>query len=105
MDFQIDESFAATLDAQDPLASFRARFLHPTKPAAADGGATIYLCGNSLGLQPASVREAMNAHLDDWATWGVEGHFHARDPWYPFHETVREPARGLSGRCRAKLRR
>ena len=97
MDFQVDESFAATLDAQDPLASFRARFLHPTKPAAADGGATIYLCGNSLGLQPASVRDAMNAHLDDWATWGVEGHFHARDPWYPFHETVREPAARLVG--------
>lgn len=97
MEFNTQESAALSLDAADPLAPFRARFHHPTRPISIDGGPPVYLCGNSLGLQPTGVRDAMNAQLDDWASLGVEGHFHARDPWYPFHETLREPAARLVG--------
>ena len=35
---------AEALDAADPLAEFRAAFLHPRAPS---GGEAIYLCGNS----------------------------------------------------------
>jgi len=41
--------FAKELDQQDPLANFRNQFHIPKNP---DGTDQIYLCGNSLGLQP-----------------------------------------------------
>lgn len=50
------------------------------------GKDAIYLCGNSLGLQPKRVREFVMEELDDWAQLGVEGHLHARHPWLPYHE-------------------
>ena len=44
------------------------------------------MCGNSLGLQPKRTKEFLNQELEDWATYGVEGHSHARNPWLPYHE-------------------
>ena len=38
-------------------------------------GPCIYLCGNSLGLQPKRTRDRIDAHLSAWATKGVLGHF------------------------------
>ena len=35
----------------------------------------IYLCGNSLGLQPLRVTERVNSHLSAWAHKAVTGHF------------------------------
>lgn len=35
----------------------------------------IYLCGNSLGLQPRRTADRIAAHLGAWATKGVLGHF------------------------------
>lgn len=75
--------FARSMDAQDPFARFRERFHLPLH---VDGEPKIYFCGNSLGLQPKIVREYLMQELDDWATLGVEGHFHAKHPWMPYHE-------------------
>ena len=58
---------------------------------------SIYLCGNSLGLQPKKAREYVLAELDDWATLGVEGHLHARHPWLPYHEFLTKPMARLVG--------
>lgn len=83
---QIYESgldFALRLDAADPLRPYRDQFHIPRHR---DGLEVIYLCGNSLGLQPRNVREAVNAVLDDWASLGVEGHVQGRSPWMPYHE-------------------
>lgn len=85
---------ARDLDARDPLAPFRDEFLIPPAP---DGQPSIYLCGNSLGLQPRRAREHIQAELEDWARFGVEGHFHARHPWLPYHEFVTEPLARLVG--------
>ena len=41
---------------------------------------------NSLGLQPKSVKDYILQELDDWARLGVEGHFHAHNPWVSYHE-------------------
>lgn len=71
-------------DAHDALASLREEFLFPEPPAGAQR--MIYLCGNSLGLQPRAVREHLNVELEDWARYGVEGHFQGRNPWYEYHE-------------------
>lgn len=57
----------------------------------------IYFCGNSLGLQPKGVLEAIQQELDDWANLGVEGHFHGKNPWAKYHEFFSEKAARLVG--------
>ena len=55
-----------------------------------NGQEHIYLCGNSLGLQAKRTKAFINQELEDWATFGVEGHFHAKNPWLPYHEFLAE---------------
>jgi kynureninase len=89
-----DEEYARHLDATDPLAHFRDRFLIPPGP---DGKPSIYLCGHSLGLQSKAARDFVLQELDDWAALGVEGHFRGRSPWYSYHELFRESGARLVG--------
>lgn len=86
--------YAIELDRHDPLAHFREQYLIPKT---VEGDPMIYLTGNSLGLQPKRVREAIDQELRDWAEFGVEGHFNAKHPWYSYHEMFREPAARLVG--------
>ncbi len=86
MSFRPGVDQARALDEQDPLKAFRGRFVFPTH----NGREVLYFCGNSLGLMPASARQAVQRELDDWAALGVEGHFKARHPWYPYHERLRD---------------
>jgi len=84
---------AQALDAADPLRTYRDQFHIPTfheKPVR-------YFTGNSLGLQPKAVRAAVQLELDDWAKWGVEGHFHGTNPWYAYHEFLTEKAARIVG--------
>jgi kynureninase len=62
----IDRSHAEALDAADPLARFRDRFV------LADPG-RIYLDGNSLGRLSTDAREAIAAVVADWGDRVVEG--------------------------------
>ncbi len=80
------EQYAQQLDAQDALSHFRNEFHIPE----INGVQQLYFCGNSLGLQPKSARAAITQELDDWATFGVEGHFHAKHPWMPYHTELRD---------------
>lgn len=82
MQYKNDLEFARSLDNEDPLKSFRDKFFIPKH----NGEDCIYFTGNSLGLQPRSVSAYIKQELDDWATLGVEGHFHAKNPWLPYHE-------------------
>jgi kynureninase len=81
--YRLEYRYAQELDARDPLAHFRDRFHIPKLP---DGREHLYLCGNSLGLQPKTVRAYVEQELADWEKLGVEGHLHARNPWLPYHE-------------------
>jgi kynureninase len=85
-DYAFDLAWARAQDQADPLRAFRGEFLIP--PHA--GGEQVYLCGNSLGLQPRATRQALHDELDDWARLGVEGHVHGRHPWLPYHSEVRD---------------
>src|SRR5437868_4794296 len=78
----------------DMLTELRSEFLFPKGP---DGRDCIYLTGNSLGLQPKKARAYVEQELEDWAKWGVEGHFHARKPWLPYHENLTEATARLVG--------
>ena len=93
-DYQASLDYAREQDRQDELAGFRARFHLPEDD---QGNPLIYMCGNSLGLQPKSTREYVNAELDDWARLGVEGHVHARHPWMPYHEFLTENMAAVVG--------
>lgn len=83
MSFKNTIEFAQELDAKDELKKYRAEFHIPLQK---NGEEHIYMCGNSLGLQPKRTKEFLNQELEDWATFGVEGHSHARNPWLPYHE-------------------
>lgn len=87
MKYENNIQFAKKMDAADPLRSFRERFHLPMQK---DGTPYVYLCGNSLGLQPKSTRAAIEQELLDWENYGVEGHFHAKNPWMPYHEFLTE---------------
>lgn len=79
--------FARQLDQADPLAAYRDRFHLPVQ---ANGEPYLYFTGNSLGCQPKAVRPYLEQELLDWEKLGVEGHFHARSPWMPYHEFLTE---------------
>lgn len=91
--FSYSLAAAQALDAADALNSYRNRFLFPTftqKPVR-------YFTGNSLGLQPKSTREKVNLELDEWAKWGVEGHFHGTNPWFKYHEFLTDASARIVG--------
>ena len=74
--------FAKELDLKDSLKGFREQFYIPV----INGKECIYFTGNSLGLQPKTTQEYILNELEDWANFGVEGHFHATNPWLSYHE-------------------
>ena len=66
-------------------------------PKTTSGEECLYLCGHSLGLQPKSARTYIEQELRDWADLGVEGHFHGKDPWMPYHRLLTEQTATLVG--------
>lgn len=80
--FEANIECARSLDDMDFLFSYRERFHFPQH----DGDKVIYLCGNSLGLMPKSTEFLFQKELNEWAKRGVEGHFHARNPWVSYAE-------------------
>ena len=87
MNYKDTANFALELDAKDELRSYRNEFHIPLQK---NGEPHVYMCGNSLGLQPKRTKQFLNQELEDWATFGVEGHFHAKNPWLPYHEFLAE---------------
>jgi kynureninase len=85
---------SASVMTHDPLAHFRERFLIPIDK---HGDEIAYFCGNSLGLQPRNVREAIDAELDSWAGLAVDGHFSGSHPWMTCHEEVAAPLSRIVG--------
>jgi kynureninase len=85
--------FALQFDKSDELSDYRQRFHIPT----VNGKDAFYFTGNSLGLQPKSVKSHLMQELDDWAKFGVEGHFEAKNPWVLYHKILSEPFARLVG--------
>jgi kynureninase len=76
-------AYAKKQDEADILKGYRAQFHIPIQE---NGQPFVYLCGNSLGLQPKRTAMDIQQELIDWQHLGVEGHFHAKNPWMPYHE-------------------
>jgi len=92
--YRLGEDFAVEMDARDSLAHFRDRFCYPRKQ---NGEDWLYLCGHSLGLQPRTSASYIEQELRDWAQLGVEGHFHAKNPWMPYHRLLTDQTAALVG--------
>lgn len=81
------KEYADLLDSQDPLRPLRNEFIIPSEAdlkrttlisADSEESASpscIYLCGNSLGLQPRRTTELISSYLTAWSTKAVTGHF------------------------------
>lgn len=82
------------LDNSDPLRHYREEFWIPKDDKGED---LIYLCGNSLGLQPKLTEKYLQQELEDWKKLGVEGHTHAQNPWMPYHEFLTDKMAALVG--------
>ena len=93
MQFENNLEFARQLDNKDPLKSFRDKFHFPNFHKKK----ILYFTGNSLGLQPKKAAEYIQEELADWAKFGVEGHFHAKRPWYSYHENLCEMTAKIVG--------
>ncbi len=82
MIFENSVEFAQQLDMNDPLHLFRDQFYIPI----VHGTESIYFNGNSLGLQPKITQDYVIKELENWANFGVEGHFHGKHPWVTYHD-------------------
>ncbi len=94
MKYENNIAFAEKLDSTDELSNYRERFFIPKTQ---DGRDVIYFAGNSLGLQPKTVRAYVEQELLDWEKMGVEGHNHAKHPWLPYHEFLTGQTAALVG--------
>jgi kynureninase len=86
-------AFARQSDAEDPLKKYRQQFHIPLQ----NGKEVIYFCGNSLGLQPKSVKKTIEEELEKWQNLAVEGHFTGDNPWFTYHKQFKEPVARLVG--------
>jgi kynureninase len=95
MNYSTDKSFALEQDANDPLKNYRDKFFIPINKE--NNKQQIYFCGNSLGLQPKTVRAYVEQELKDWELMGIEGVTEARNPWLPYHEFLAKHTAHLVG--------
>jgi len=95
MNYSTDKSFALEQDANDPLKNYREKFFIPTNRE--NKNEQIYFCGNSLGLQPKTVRAYVEQELKDWELMGIEGVTEAKNPWLPYHEFLAKQTAHLVG--------
>lgn len=93
MKYENNLDFALVHDERDVMRAYRSQYQFPQH----EGRNMLYFTGNSLGLQPVGVREALMRECDDWGKYGVEGHFLAQYPWYSYHEDLSQPSADLVG--------
>lgn len=93
MNFENTAEFASNLDKEDTLRNFRDRFYIPLL----HGKEVIYFTGNSLGLQPKSAQDKVLNIMEDWANYGVEGHFSGRSPWISYHDQLPAKFKNIIG--------
>lgn len=92
--YKLGLDYAKEQDLYDPLSHYRNQFHIPKDK---DGNDWLYFTGNSLGLQPKKTQKYIQQELDDWANFGVEGHFEAKNPWMPYHEFLTDTMAKIVG--------
>ncbi len=100
MNFEDTLECAERLDRADPLRAMRDEFHLPKH---ANGEDEIYLCGNSLGLQPKRCARYLSEELEKWQNLGVRGHFDSAHPWMPYHEFLSRQSADLTGALESEV--
>jgi kynureninase len=91
---------ARARDAADPATVRRADFHFPRTR---DGGESIYLCGNSLGLQPRRAAADVASFMGEWQRLGVLGYHDPEADWLNLHERLAPTAAALAGAKRLEV--
>lgn len=99
MNFENNLAFAQAQDQADVLKGFRQQFLFPKH----HDQEFIYLCGNSLGLQPKAAFQVLNRQLSNWANLAVEGWFEGDQPWMYYHKELKNLMAPLVGALPAEV--
>ena len=93
-DYKTGLEYAIQQDQLDKISNYREQFHIPKDN---NGNDWLYFTGNSLGLQPKTTQAYLQQELNDWANFGVEGHFEAKNPWMPYHEFLTESMAKIVG--------
>ncbi len=99
MKYEFTADFAERADGLDALSHYRKEFLIPQHK----NEDCIYLCGNSLGLQPKNLKANILKELDEWGKYGVDGHFDAEKPWFDYHKRLLGPTANLMGALKTEV--
>uniref|UniRef100_A0A5F8H2R2 Kynureninase n=1 Tax=Monodelphis domestica TaxID=13616 RepID=A0A5F8H2R2_MONDO len=91
-----DEKLALYLDEHDNLKNFQECFHIPKMKdlplidlsLVNEDENSIYLLGNSLGLQPRNVKKYLEEELEKWAKMGGYGHEIGKRPWITGDECI-----------------
>jgi kynureninase len=95
--------YARAQDQADELKSFRDQFYFPTTSVAPESGSAanptpqVYLCGNSLGLQPKGTEAFVERLLEAWKQLAIGGYFKGEAPWMTYAQRFKEPLAQLVG--------
>lgn len=93
INYQNTLDFALQMDGQDVLKHYRDKFLIPQH----NGRDVIYMCGNSLGLQPKSAVTYLQKQMNAWQEYGVEGWFTGNEQWLSYHHTLTRTLANIVG--------
>lgn len=96
MQMTTSREYAEKLDREDVLSKYRSQFFMPPGKSRSE---QLYFTGNSLGLQPVSVNDYIQQELDDWKKYGVEGHFHGKNPWFSYHHFFEKEAKVVGAKA------
>ena len=99
MNFENNLAFAQALDQHDPIREMRNEYLFPQQ----NGKPFIYLCGNSLGLQPKVAKQVLDVQLNNWQNFAVEGWFEGDSPWMFYHKELKKLMAPLVGALPAEV--
>jgi kynureninase len=91
---QLSLDAARAQDAADPQAGRREEFHFPRT---AGGEPSIYLCGNSLGLQPRRAADEVAKFMAEWQRLGVLGYHDPGADWLNLHERLAPTLAALVG--------
>ncbi len=91
--YQFSREFAQEMDRKDPLKEYKDRFIFPK----VGEKEAIYFCGNSLGLQPKTVKNYVQKELAQWGGKAVDGHFDGEQPWFNVHERSKKALAHILG--------
>ena len=94
IDNNFEENSALEMDTSDSLLKYREKF---HIPKIANGENSIYLVGNSLGLQPINTIQYIQQEIKTWEILGVNGHHEGQRPWGSYESTINKKIASLAG--------